>query len=268
VLSYIAAQFRLENKYNIALFSKMLPLKKDIKLVRSLQQKKFRNEHNLFVVEGKKMVDEALSSRFKLHSLYSTDAEYHTDKCNHVNRKEMEMMSSLSTASPYLAVLHKPSNTTQWPVATDNAVVVLDGIADPGNMGTILRTAEWFGLNQVFCTDDCVELYNPKVVQSTMGSLFRVHVHYASAEEIIAYLKENQYKPSGADMQGTSLYDYQFSTKEAIIIGSESHGIRATMRSALANNYITIPKQGDAESLNASIATSIILSELFRQKIK
>jgi TrmH family RNA methyltransferase len=267
VLSYIAAQFRLENKYNIALFSKMLPLKKDIKLVRSLQQKKFRNEHNLFVVEGKKMVDEALASRFKFHSLYSTDADYHTDKCHPVNRKEMEMMSSLSTASPYLAVLHKPNNTL-WPKATGNAVVVLDGIADPGNMGTILRTAEWFGIHQVFCTDDCVELYNPKTVQSTMGSLFRMQVHYAPAEEIIAFLKDNEYKLSGADMQGTSLYDYQFSSKEAIIIGSESHGIRNTMRDALAGNYITIPTQGKAESLNASIATSIILSELFRQRIK
>lgn len=245
----------------------MVPLKKDIKLVRSLQQKKFRNEHQLFVVEGRKMVDEALTSRFKLHSLYSTDSAYHPGKCHHVTKKEMEMMSSLSTPSPYLAVLHKSPETEQWPKTLDNAVVILDGIADPGNLGTILRTAEWFGINHVFCTEDCVELYNPKTVQSTMGSLFRVHVHYAAAETIIRYLQENNYKLNGADMKGTSLYEYRFTNKEAIVIGSESHGIRDTMRQALDDNYITIPRHGHAESLNASVATSIILSELYRQKL-
>ncbi len=242
----------------------MVPLKKDIKLVRSLQQKKFRNEHHLFVVEGRKMVEEALQSSFRLHSLYSTEMLFHPEKDIPTNNKEMQMMSSLSTPSPYLAVLFKKENPLPAPTDLQQTVLILDGIADPGNMGTILRTAEWFGITHVFCTDDCVELYNPKTVQSTMGSLFRVNTVYASPQEIIDYLASNGFRLCGADMQGISLYEYSFQQKEAIVIGSESHGIRAEMRSGIDDNYITIPRKGNAESLNASVAASIILAEVFR----
>lgn len=242
-----------------------MPLKKDIKLVRSLQQKKFRNEHGLFLVEGKKMVEEALTSSFGLHSLYSTDELFNDERVIKVNNKEMEMMTALSSPSSYLAVLYKKENKLTEVLDLKGTVLVLDGIADPGNMGTILRTAEWFGIVHVFCTDDCVELYNPKTVQSTMGSLFRTTVVEAEAGEIVALLKSNDYRLTGADINGTSLYDFPLLPKEAIVIGSESHGIRTQMREAM-DAYITIPGSGKAESLNASIATSIILSEVFRRK--
>jgi len=242
-----------------------MPLKKDIKLVRSLQQKKFRNEHGLFLVEGKKMVEEALTSSFRLHSLYTTDEHWGDERAIKVNSKEMEMMTALASSSPYLAVLHKKESKLTDVLDLKSTVVVLDGIADPGNMGTILRTAEWFGITTVLCTPDCVELYNPKTVQSTMGSLLRTTVVDAEMSDIMQLLKSNGYRVTGADMDGTSLYEFPFQSKEAIVIGSESHGIRPQMREAM-DAFITIPGSGKAESLNASIAASIILSEVYRRK--
>ncbi len=245
----------------------MVPLKKDVKLVRSLQQKKFRNEHGLFIVEGKKMVEEAMLSSFKLHSLYSTDSDFYPNETVGVSAKEMEMMTAMSSPSPYLAILHKKEFTLPNPSELNGSVLILDGIVDPGNMGTMLRTAEWFGVPHVFCTKDSVELYNPKTVQSTMGSLFRVTVCYIEAEEVISFLKKNDYRIIGADMSGTSLYEFAFETKDAIVIGSESHGIRQKMRTTI-DSFITVPRGGTAESLNASIAASIILSEVFRNGLK
>lgn len=243
----------------------MIPLKKDLKLVRTLQQKKFRKEHGLFIVEGKKMVEEAIGSSFSLHSLYTTDNAFRTQKAILVNSKEMDMMSALHTPSDYLAVLHQKEDSLGKIEKPNSTVLLLDGIADPGNMGTILRSAEWFGIHTIFCTEDSVDLYNPKTVQSTMGSLFRVQVIYSTPKEIAVYLKENGYRLTGADMQGAPLYDFDFKQKDAIVIGSESHGIRPDMRSAI-DSFITIPAGGKAESLNASVAASIILSEVFRKK--
>lgn len=211
------------------------------------------------------MVEEALASSFRLHSLYTTDEAFSDERAIKVNSKEMEMMTALNSPSSYLAILYKKENKLTEVLDLKSTVIVLDGIADPGNMGTILRTAEWFGITYIFCTDDCVELYNPKTVQSTMGSLFRTTVIEAEAGEIVALLKSKDYRLTGADMHGTSLYDFPFQPKEAIVIGSESHGIRAQMREAM-DCYITIPGSGKSESLNASIAASIILSEIYRRR--
>jgi TrmH family RNA methyltransferase len=235
-------------------------LKKDIKWVRSLQQKKFRNESGCFVVEGRKGVEEGLKSDFKIHSVYTTDADWanaHADSML-VPMREMEQMSSLSSPSPYLAVFHSSDNNLEW--ERSRSVMVLDGIADPGNMGTIIRTAEWFGIETILCTPDCVELYNPKVVQATMGSVFRMRVIALSDEEMARDLKASDYYIIAADLQGSSIYKFDFKQKLAIIIGSESHGIRPAMRS-MVDEFVTIPGNGRAESLNASVAATVFLSQ-------
>ncbi len=243
----------------------MLPLKKDIKLVRSLHQKKFRNLNGLFMVEGLKMVEEAIHSELVVHSLYSSNEIF----CNHhsisikVTAKEMEQMTALSSPSAHLAVLHQRNQTIAN--ATGDTVIVLDGIADPGNLGTILRTAEWFGVQTIFCTPDCVELYNPKVVQSTMGSLFRMNVIYEEIPELVEWLISKDFVLIGAEMNGTNHFDFVFPSETALVIGSESHGISEEMKQFL-NSSITIQGKGQAESLNASIATSILLAESFRQR--
>lgn len=245
----------------------MVPLKKDIKLVSSLQQKKFRQEYGLFVVEGKKMVEESIQSGLKIHSIYTTDGSISIPQACVVTTKEMDRMSSLHSPSPYLAVLHQHHHRLETMLPLSSGILMLDGIKDPGNMGTILRTAEWFGIHHVFCTTDCVELYNPKTIQSTMGSIFRVRVCYDNTPNIVAHLHKHGYTVLAADMSGTSLFEYNFPAKVAIAIGSESHGIRPELRAAISD-YITIPGAGAAESLNASIAASIILSENYRQKLQ
>ncbi len=235
-------------------------MKKDIKWVRSLQQKKFRNESRCFVVEGKKGVEEGLASAFQVHSLYATDADWviaHPDAME-VSMREMEQMSSLSSPSPYLAVFHQAE--TKLDFHDENAVIVLDGIADPGNLGTIIRTAEWFGINTILCTPDCVEVYNPKVVQATMGSIFRMNVASMSEEEMNRILKVHEYYIVAADLKGTSIYRYDFKQKTAIVIGSESHGVRPAMRT-MVDEFITIPGNGRAESLNASVAATVFMSQ-------
>lgn len=235
-------------------------MKKDIKWVRSLQQKKFRHESGCFVAEGKKGVEEGLASAFRLHSVYSTDADWASKhrEVIVVSMREMEQMSSLSTPSPYLAVFYQKEEIAEF--RDGSAVIILDGIADPGNMGTIIRTAEWFGIGTVLCTPDCVELYNPKVVQATMGSIFRMNVRMMSEEEMSRLLKQYDYYIVAADLQGTSIYRYDFKQKTAIIIGSESHGVRPAMRS-LVDEFITIPGSGKAESLNASVAATVFMSQ-------
>jgi TrmH family RNA methyltransferase len=235
-------------------------LKKDVKWVRSLQQKKFRNESGCFVVEGRKGVEEGLKSDFKIHSVYTTDADWANADADSmlVPMREMEQMSSLNSPSPYLAVFHSSDNNIEWD--RSRSVMVLDGIADPGNMGTIIRTAEWFGIETILCTPDCVELYNPKVVQATMGSVFRMRVIALSDEEMARDLKAGDYYIIAADLKGSSIYKFDFKQKLAIIIGSESHGVRPAMRS-MVDEVVTIPGNGRAESLNASVAATVFLSQ-------
>lgn len=248
------------NRFIRDLILKNHPLKKDIKWVRSLQQKKFRSESSCFVVEGLKGVEEGMRSAFALHSLYTTDAEWAAShkEAIPVNSREMEQMSSLATPSAYLAVFHQ-SHSIDFK-GTDSAVLILDGIADPGNMGTIIRTAEWFGFETILCTPDCVEVYNPKVVQATMGSVFRMRVISLSEEEMQRALKQNDYYIIAADLKGTNVYRFDFNQKLAIIIGSESHGVRPAMRS-LVDEFVTIPGSGRAESLNASVAATVFMSQ-------
>lgn len=235
-------------------------MKKDIKWVRSLQQKKFRIESACFVVEGRKGVEEGLKSGFELHSLYSTDADWLAafPQGISVNAREMEQMSSLSTPSQYLAVFSHHLTDIDW--QNTECILVLDGIADPGNMGTILRTADWFGISAVLCTHDCVELYNPKVVQATMGSIFRMRVNYLSENEIATLLKDHGYYVAAADLAGTSIYQFDFNRRLAFVIGSESHGVRSSMRT-ITEELVTIPRFGQAESLNASVAAALFMSE-------
>ncbi len=240
----------------------MLPIKKDIKLVRSLQQKKFRREHGLFVAEGRKMVEEGLKGKYRVHSVYSTDEAFNKvyKDCFHVSSKEMEMMSSLSTPSDYLAVYY--SETNYLDELGESFILALDGISDPGNLGTIIRTAEWFGVKSILTSLDTVELFNPKTIQSTMGSIFRMNVHSVDLTRELVRYKSKGYELIGAVLDGTNALQFDFPTKSILVIGSESHGIRPNVLSELTEK-ISIPGKGEAESLNAAIACSILLSRWF-----
>lgn len=243
----------------------MLPFKKDIRFVKSLHMKKFRMQEKLFIVEGRKMVLEAIAVGHGVHSIYTTDDDFAAKHENTflVNAREMEQMSSFSSPSPYLAVLSQRNHNGE--ALTGHDLLVLDGISDPGNFGTIMRTAEWFGISQLVCTGDCVELYNPKVVQASMGSILRMNAVYLNEEKIITLLQSANYEMVGAALGGAPLFQHVFERKTAVVIGSESHGIRPVIKNAM-NVILGIPGSGHAESLNASVAAGIFLAELFRNR--
>lgn len=246
-------------------------LVKKISLLKSL---KHRKEEGRFLVEGVKMVDELIESKRRILAVfaledYIQDREKElkdiADEVYIVNSDELQKLSNLSTPNKVIALME---NILTKPIENENRLVIaLDGIKDPGNLGTIIRLADWFGIKDIICSEDSVELYNPKTVQSTMGSLFRVNVTCQNLEEYLKVL-DKKYKVFGTVVQGgKNIYTQDLPNQGIIVIGSESHGISKEIL-PLITNPITIPcfsLDQKIESLNASIATSIICAEFARQ---
>ena len=235
--------------------------KSTVKLIQSLKQQKFRKEHGLFVVEGRKMVEELLQSNMETLCLFATERfllDYRIDdeRLEIATEVQMEQMSGQDTPPGILAVAKVPKPQE---IQDRGMVLALDGIANPGNLGTIIRTAEWFGIRQIVCSEDCVELWNPKVIQATMGSIFRMPIAYCNLER---YLKDSGRPVYGALLEGENLFKKEGPWADGIIvIGSESHGIRNNIL-PLVTHPVTIPRaEGSVtESLNASMAAGIILA--------
>ena len=248
-------------------FLRNMITKNTIKQIASLRQQKFRKELGLFVVEGRKMVEELLRSDFETTGLFATEAflNDHPTFANAevVSEMQMEQMSGQDTPPGILAVVKIP---VQGDIKTSSHfVLALDGIANPGNMGTLLRTAEWFGINDVVCSNDCVELWNPKTVQATMGSLFRVKVWKTDLAAFLQKEKNEGKAVYGALLEGENLFQLQAKPEGIIVIGSESHGIRPEVLPCITHP-ITIPHVGGSaiESLNAAVAGAIIIAEMTR----
>ena len=241
--------------------------KNTIKQIASLRQQKFRKELGLFVVEGRKMVEELLNSNFETEGLYATEAflaDYPAfAKAEIVSEVQMQQMSGQDTPPGILAVVRIPK---QGDIKTSSRLVLaLDGIANPGNMGTLIRTAEWFGIRDVVCSMDCVELWNPKVVQATMGSLFRVKVWKADLPVFLQKAKSEGKAIYGALLEGENLFQLSKKPEGILVIGSESHGIRAEVLPCITHPT-TIPRASGSvtESLNAAVAGAIIMAEMTR----
>ncbi len=237
--------------------------KTQAKYIQSLSHKKFRDEHGRFIVEGPKLVSEAiLHARADIEQIYAlsswiTEMDVSSIPITEVPAFEMEKISSLSTASPALAILRKP--VQQRPAVVSGITLVLDTIQDPGNLGTIIRTAEWFGVQQIICSEGTVDCYNPKVIQSTMGSIFRMPVFYEDIMEWVAQLKDIPVLATSLD--GEPMKPGRPGKDLVVIIGNESAGIRPALQ-AMATQRWLIPRHGDAESLNAAVATGIMLYAL------
>lgn len=247
---------------------------KDIKLIRSLSQKKFRTESGLFVVEGEKLVAEALDSDFEVVSVY---------RKSEIGDDAMKKISSLSTPSPILAVVRRREYSLEdiisGPVphshSTNEIIVALDGVSDPGNLGTIIRLCDWFGVKAVIASHNSVELYNPKTVQATMGSIFRVPVIYCDLAETLGEFGKAGYALYGTLLDGSPIGLENVSAIQSqcgssiIVMGSESFGISHEIRDLIpASNRLLIPPynpDSHSESLNVATATAIILS-FFRLK--
>lgn len=237
---------------------------KEVKLITSLSQKKFRKKHLLFVAEGEKLVSDLIKANYLLANLYFTEINNSIDVETHLavrlSEKELKKISFLKSPSKMLGVFSIPDSKKP---AEGGLKIVLDGIQDPGNLGTIIRLCDWFGVTDLICSLDTVDCYNPKVVQATMGSLARVHVCYQDIEAFIKNAKENVYI---ADMHGESIYEQEFPKDAIIVMGNEGNGIRRNIK-VLTTKLLAIPKytkNSKVESLNVAMATAIVLSEFRR----
>jgi len=225
----------------------------EIKKIRSLREKKFRDELGLFVVEGEKMVREALESSFEVVKVCRVEEE---------GEKTMEKISQFSTPSPVLAVVRKAQEGDAVGAAPAAGLcLALDSVRDPGNMGTIIRTADWFGVGTVYASPDSVDIYNPKVIQSTMGAIFRCRFIYADIPGVCRSFKEAGLPVYGTFLDGTDIYAAGLENEGLIVMGNESNGI-CDATAAEVTHRLLIPKaEGSrAESLNVAVATAVTLS--------
>lgn len=237
--------------------------KNQIKLITSLQQKKYRKQEQLFFVEGVKGVQELLDSNFELYELFTTKSDFPSidrSKVNIVTDSELKKISALTTPNTCLAIFKIPAAIS---FEEKGLLVALDDVRDPGNLGTIIRLCDWFGIKTLFCSEETVDIYNPKVVQATMGSISRVNVVYGDLENLLA---ETKLPIFGTFMDGKNIYQESLPNEGIIVMGNEANGISKTIEN-LVSERIAIPRFGDlqaTESLNVATATSIILSEFKR----
>jgi len=245
--------------------------KNQLKRLRGLQRKKERVNSGLFVVEGKKIVAEILQSSTTYVELYATSNWFdnnptflNKDNSYELSDRDLGQVSSLKTPNEVLLVLKQKSLTSFDVVSNEVLVLALDAVNDPGNLGTIIRLADWFGVQHILCTSNTVDQYNPKTVQSAMGSINSVQMHYGDLGEMLSNLKSHTIYAS--DLNGDSIYTTSFAEKSVILMGSESHGISEEILS-IVNKKITIPtfSVSGVDSLNVATATAIVLSE-FRSK--
>ncbi|WP_415327182.1 TrmH family RNA methyltransferase [Chryseobacterium sp. MMS23-Vi53] len=234
-----------------------------IKVLQSLDKKKFRQKYNLFLVEGNKIICELFDSSFKIKEIFSTDPQKlgRTDvPITHISENELKKISFLQHPKDSVAVCYL---NEEEKFDDKNIQLVLDGIQDPGNLGTIIRLADWFGIEQIICSEDTVDFYNPKVIMASMGSFTRVNMVYTN---LVEYLSKTENVNIGTDMDGENIYNFEKPEKINLILGNEGNGMRPETEKLLQKS-VMIPRFGKSqstESLNVSMAAGIILGQLFR----
>lgn len=247
--------------------------KNRVSYIRSLRQGKFRELNKAFIAEGVKMVEELIKSSFRIQTIFGLASWFEPRKemisglnlsFLEISEDELKKISNLTSPSEVLAVVEIPDPAEPLAEELGNLVLVLDYLQDPGNLGTIIRIADWFGIGHVICTPGTVDVYNPKVIQATMGSVFRVKVHYLKPETFFQSLSPS-WQIYGSASGGDNIYKTELNYPAAVVIGNESQGISPETNSFI-HQWIGIPSFSDAiESLNASVATGIICSEFRRR---
>ena len=245
--------------------------KNQIKKLRALQRKKERKILGLYIVEGKKIVEEVLQMNPSWFEVFATSNWFDQHKqlvglenSFLITEKELAQVSTLKTPNEVLLVLKQPTKIDFSEVKSAELVLALDGVKDPGNMGTIIRLADWFGVQHILCTSDSVDQFNPKTVQSAMGSIDRVQLHYGNLKQMLSLL--NSHSIYACDLNGDSIYRTSFAKQSILLMGSESHGISEELKSNIKNK-IGIPnfkKHNGAESLNVATSVAIFFSEIYR----
>tara|TARA_B100000963_G_scaffold359299_1_gene386195 strand:+ start:14793 stop:15587 length:795 start_codon:yes stop_codon:yes gene_type:complete len=250
-------------KFNFICIFKNTPnsmvTKNQINLIRQIKRKRNRKEKKLFIVEGKKSIDEFLTSNHKLYEIYSTHpTEINTDNVIKISDIELSMLSSLKKPNKHIAIFYQKNEILK----NRNFYILFDRVSDPGNLGTILRTCHWFGVDQIVCSKDSVDCYNSKVVQSSMGSLSKVNIVYT---DLIEFIKKTNKKIFAASLSGKSIIDFNFKDFDGILVfGSESNGLSEKIK-MLVDDFISIPNTNHnlyPNSLNLSISVAIFLSKI------
>ncbi|MAC87608.1 MAG: RNA methyltransferase [Gammaproteobacteria bacterium] len=235
--------------------------KNHLKLITSLSQKKYRHKYKLFIVEGMKVVQEFLNSSYELEILFSTESSFlYLDNFIEISEQELKKISSLKTPNKVVALFKIPVEKNS---NSSGLIVALDAVNDPGNLGTIIRLCDWFGVDKLLCSKETVDCYNKKVVQSSMGSLTRVAISYIDLKE---YLLSVSIPIFVADMDGDNVYEMKPPASAVLVMGNEANGISNSIKE-IVSTKITIPRYGNyqlTESLNVATATAILLSEFRR----
>lgn len=246
--------------------------KKEIQFIRSLKLKKYRQKYATFIAEGEKWMDEIINAQYPVQNIYTTSLHwfeksnslpFYQGKVTLINEKTLQKISQLKTPNKILCVLNQPAITLNQAYLNQHITLVCDDISDPGNMGSIIRTACWFGYPQIICSPNCVDVYNPKVVQATMGTLLKVHIFRAELIPLFEQLPEIPVYASS--LNGKSLSQYNSVKKGFLVIGNESKGVSQSILTK-AQHLVKIEGSGDAESLNASVAAGVFMFHFKKNK--
>ena len=243
--------------------------KAEIQQLRALKDKRERDRERLFIAEGEKLVEEILDSHFVVRRVLTTDAKHKGANIELITKQEMERISQLTTPTTMLAVVEQPNNRLSIDKLCHKLVVALDGVQNPGNLGTIIRLADWFGVEEIICSRECADCYNPKVVQATMGAILRVRIHYVdNLSKLLHEARDMGMNIYGTLLDGNNIYHEKLDNKGIIVMGNEGRGISDECRNMLTHKLLIPPFPADcptSESLNVAMATGIILSEFRRR---
>ena len=241
--------------------------KAEIQFIRSLADKRVRDAEHLFIAEGAKLVEEIRDSKFRIRRIYTTRADMQGQDVEYVDKRDMERISQLKTSTDTLAVVEQPHYRLD--IDPKALTLALDGVQNPGNLGTIIRLADWFGIKDVVCSKECADCYNPKVVQATMGAILRVRVHYVDDLAHLLLSARSQGMPIyGTLLTGKNIYTTEVENRGIVVMGNEGRGVSEECQATLTHHLLIPPypaNQPTSESLNVAMATGIILSEFRRR---
>ena len=244
--------------------------KAEIQIVRALADKRNRDELGLFVAEGEKLIEELRNSKLRVRRIYALEGVFQGKDVEVVTPKEMERLSMLKSANNSLAVVEQPRYMFDPAILNSNLVLALDDVQNPGNLGTIIRLADWFGISDIVCSPSSADCFNPKVVQATMGAILRVRVHYLDLPSLLHSAKAQGVSVYGTFLDGRNIYDCDLQQRGLIVMGNEGRGISAECASAITDKLFIPPYPADcsgSESLNVAIATAVTCAE-FRRRAK
>lgn len=243
--------------------------KAEIQQIRSLQDKRNRDAEGLFLAEGAKLVEEIASSKLTIRRIYTTRTDLKGANVEVIDSKTMERLSGLKTASDTLAVVEQPRYRLSLRSLTKSLVLALDGVQNPGNLGTIIRLADWFGVEDILCSKECADCFNPKVIQATMGAILRVRIHYVdNLAELLSEASKEGMPIYGTLLDGDNIYSTTLTPTGIIVMGNEGRGLSQECRRVVTHRLL-IPaypaNRPTSESLNVAMATGITLSEFRRR---